>query len=162
MRRDLAGYLDDDSVEIPSIPSTKYPEGKTYKFASPDAKTGMFLANLADIGIKAKNGADLGNDAAKLQLDDDEERDLMQKVMGATLGEMIEDGVSWIRIQKLNNYLFIYFAMGAEVAELMATRLGEAQAPKNRSERRAKPKTQAKPKIATVSSVGKTPSKKTD
>lgn len=156
MRKDLAGYLDDDSVEIPGIPSTAYPEGKTYKFASPDAKTGLFLASLADLGIKAnQDGA--GVDASQLELDDDKERDLMRSVLGVTLDEMISDGVSWVRIQKLNRYLFLYFAMGEEVAGVMAQRLGETQAPANRAARRAATKkTPAKSATPKVSPVGST------
>lgn len=135
-RLDLAGYLDDDSVEIPGITSPAFPEGKTYRFASPDAKTGMWLANLANLGIRASQGTDIGEQSTKLELDDNEEQDLMKMVMGGTLQELVADGVSWVRIQKLNRYLFIHFAMGEEVAEMMVKRLGEAPAPANRAARR--------------------------
>mgnify|MGYP001566022850 FL=1 len=164
-RLDLAGYFDDDSVEIPGITSPNFPGGKTYKFASPDAKTGMWLANLADLGIRSNQGADIGEEATKLELDDNEERDLMKMVMGNTLQEMVADGVSWVRIQKLNRYLFIHFAMGEEVAGMMAKRLGEAPAPTNRAVRRGieikKKKTPAKSVTLPVSNAGSTtPNKK--
>ena len=90
-RLDLAGYLDDDSVEVPGILSKKYPDGKTYKFASPDAKTGLFLASLANLAVKARLGGDIGAQAAALELDDDQERDLMRDVMGTTLDELTKE-----------------------------------------------------------------------
>lgn len=157
---DLARYLDDDSVEVSGITSTAHPEGKTYRFASPDAKTGMWLAGLADLGIQSNQGADIGAQEAQLELNDDQERDLMRKVMGETLDELVADGVSWIRIQKLNRYLFIHFAMGEEVAEAMALRLGEAPAPTSRPARRVAKKIQAKSATPKASPVGSTVRKK--
>ena len=162
-RLDLAGYLDDDSVEIPGIPSTAHPDGKTYKFASPDAKTGLFLASLANLAVKARLGADIGAQAAALELDDDQERDLIRDVMGSTLDELTADGVSWVRIQKLNRYLFIHFAMGAEIAVQELTRSGEARVPANRAARRATKKptpTLVKPATPRVSRAGSTTRKK--
>ena len=135
-RLDLTGYLEDDSVEVPGILSKAHPEGWTYIFDSPDAKTGLRLAALADLGIRAHQGGDIGNAAARLELDDDQELDLMRDVMGATLDEMTADGVSWVRIQRLNQYLFIHFAMGAEVAAKGLHSQGEAPPP-NRAAKRA-------------------------
>ena len=154
-RLDLAGYLDDDSVEIPGIISTTYPDGKTYRFASPDAKTGLTLANLADLAVRARLGGDIGAQAAALELDDNQERDLMRDVMGATLDELTADGVSWVRIQRLNRYLFIFFAMGEDAAA--GLKLGGAPVPANRSERRAVKKTTlAKSAMPQASRAGST------
>jgi len=141
-RLDLAGYLEDDSVEVPGILSVAHPEGRTYIFDSPDAKTGLFLASLANLAVKARLGGDIGEQAAALELDDDQERDLMRDVMGATLDELTADGVSWVRIQKLNRYLFIHFAMGEAAAEGLRVS-GEAPAPANRAARRAATKKRA-------------------
>jgi hypothetical protein len=160
-RLDLAGYLDDDSVEIPGIPSTAHPDGKTYKFDSPDAKTGLFLTSLANLAVKARLGGDIGAQAAALELDDDQERDLMRDVMGATLDELTKDGVSWVRIQKLNRYLFIHFAMGEDAAAGLAAS-GEARVPANRATRRATKKpTRVKPVTPRASHAGSTTRKKT-
>jgi hypothetical protein len=160
-RLDLAGYLDDDSVEIPGIPSTAHPDGKTYKFASPDAKTGLFLASLANLAVKARLGADIGAQAAALELDDDQERDLIRDVMGSTLDELTADGVSWVRIQKLNRYLFIHFAMGEDAARGLAVS-GEARVPANRATRRASMRTTTlvKPATPRASRAGSTTRKK--
>jgi len=159
-RLDLAGYLDDDSVEVPGIPSTAHPDGKTYTFASPDAKTGLFLASLANLAVKARLGGDIGKQAAKLELDDDQERDLMRDVMGSTLDELTADGVSWVRIQKLNRYLFIHFAMG-EGAAAGLTVSGEARVPANRAARRASKKpTPARSATPRASHAGSTTRRK--
>lgn len=161
-RLELAGYLDDDSVEVPGITSTTFPNGKTYKFASPDAKTGMFLAALADLGVKASAGTDIGAQAARLELDDDQERDLMRDVMGSTLDELLADGVSWVRIQRLNKLLFIHFAMGEEMAAQVLKASGEALAPANRAARRAATKKATRVKSVTprASRAGSTTRKK--
>ena len=67
-RLDLTGYLEDDALEVPGIPSKVHPEGRTYKFASPDAKTGLFLASLANLAVKARLGGDIGEQAAALEV----------------------------------------------------------------------------------------------
>ena len=154
-RIDLASYLEDDSVEIPGIVSTKFPDGKTYKFASPDAKTGLFLASLANLAVKARLGGDIGEQAAALELDDDQERDLMRDVMGATLDELTADGVSWVRIQKLNRYLFIRTSMGEDAA-VGLTVSGEARVPANRAARRAKKPTLVRSATPRASRAGST------
>jgi len=155
-RLDLTGYLDDDSVEIDGIISTTYPDGKTYVFASPNAKTGLLLANLADLAVRAHLGGDIGAQAAALELDDNQERDLMRDVMGATLDELTADGVSWVRIQKLNRYLFIHFAMGEDAAAGLKLP-GGAPALANRAARRATKKpTLAKSATPQVSRAGST------
>lgn len=131
--KDLSSFLDDDAIDFPI-------DGKTYRVESPDAKTGLFLASLANVGVKAASGADLGQtDIDKLDLDDDEEHDLMRMVLGDTLDELLADGVKWTKIQRLNKYCFIYFAIGEDAADeaLKSGALaGEAPAP-NRAARRA-------------------------
>jgi hypothetical protein len=157
-RLDLTGYLEDDSVEIPGITSTAFPDGKTYRFLSPDAKTGLSLAALADLAVRARMGADIGAQAAALDMDDDQERNLMRDVMGATLDELTADGVSWVRIQRLNRYLFIHFAMGEDAAARL-TLPGESSAPANRAARRGS-KIPAKSATPQVSPGGSTTRRK--
>ncbi len=147
-RVDLTNYLDDDAVEVPGIPSTAFPEGRSYRFASPDAATGLRLAHLADLAVQARLGVNIGAQAAALSFDDAEERDLMRDVMGATLDELTADGVSWTRIQRLNRWLFIYFAMGEDVAAGLQLQ-GGATAQPNRATRRAASKSPTPEKSAT-------------
>ena len=158
-RLDLTSYLDDDTVEIPGIASTTYPDGKTYRFASPNAKVGLSLAALANLAVRARFGGDIGAQAAALDLDDNQERDLMRDVMGDTLDELTADGVSWVRIQRLNRYLFIHFAMGEDAAARLALP-GETSAPANRLARRGAKQIPAKSATPPVSHGGSTTRRK--
>lgn len=140
----LWSFLEDDSIRIPvPIPSKTHPEGKLYTVPSPDAETGIRLTALADIARKQQSGVHVSErDVARLQMDDDEEREFAQQVMGKCYTEMVEDGVAWVTIQKVMQYSYIYFSMGREVAE-KAAREGLFQGGKvrlpamNRADRRA-------------------------
>lgn len=158
MKLDLAGYLEDDGLELPGIPSRAHPDGKTYYVASPDAKTGLRLAAMAEAITAAERGGNVDQRTRDaLELDDDGEKDLYRKVLGDTYDEMVDDGVSWVRIQRLGQYLFLHFAMGEQVAAnaLKAGVLsGEAQGP-NRAARRA-PKATAKSTRSRASTSGTT------
>lgn len=131
--KDLTSFLDDDAIDVPI-------DGKTYRIESPDAKTGLFLASLANVGVKAASGGDVDQaDIDRLDLDDAKERDFMEMVLGDTLAELVSDGVKWTKIQRLSRYCFLHFAVGEEAADdaLKSGALtGEAPAP-NRAERRA-------------------------
>lgn len=131
--KDLSSFLDDDAIDVPI-------DGKTYRIESPDAKTGLFLSAMANLGVKATAGGEIDeDDLASLDLDDDKERDFMRTVLGDTLDELVADGVKWVKIQRVSRYAFLYFAIGEEAAdEALAngTLTGEAKAP-NRAQRRA-------------------------
>lgn len=139
-------YLEDGDLSIPGIPSKKYPEGKTYIIPSPNAETGARLAALGDMVVRAGIGADQDPRLAeKLKLDDDQENDLMEQVMGDVRAEMIEDGVNWVHLRGVMKYAFIYFALGKESADNALKNgvlAGKAQEPANRQERRQQQRTQ--------------------
>jgi hypothetical protein len=138
----LFDFLDDDACEVENVKSRAYPEGKTYAIASPDAITGAKLTALADISRKSHLGLQVSEaDMAKLNLNDEQEHDFMREVLGDTLDELRNDGVSHVRIQKILQYAYIYFAMGPEVAAKAAREGllsgGKAFAPQlNRAQRR--------------------------
>lgn len=131
--KDLSSFLDDDAIDVPV-------DGKTYRIESPDAKTGLLLSSMVNLGVKASAGSEISEaDLASLDLNDDEERDFMRMVLGDTFDELVEDGVSWVKIQRISRYALIYFAIGEEAADdaLKSGALsGEAPAP-NRAARRA-------------------------
>ncbi len=143
MSDNLFDWLDDDQCEIPGVKSEKHPEGRTYYIPSPNAVIGARLTALADISRKMHLGVQVSEkEAAKLQLNDEEERDFQREVLSTALDEMLEDGVSHVRIQRIVQYAYIYFAMGAGVAENAAKEGllsgGKALAPQlNRAQRRA-------------------------
>lgn len=140
-------YLEDDALEIPGIPSERYPDGKTYVIKSPSAKVGARLAAVGDIAVKVGAGIEVDEaDAAKLKLDDGEESDLMEQVLGETRAEMVDDGVTWTHLRGIMKYAFIYYAIGAEQAETAlknGVMSGKAQGPVNRQERRQQQRTQS-------------------
>ncbi|QXJ40748.1 hypothetical protein [Curtobacterium phage Parvaparticeps] len=141
----LNDFLNDDPIRV-TIKSTKYPDGKEYKVASPDAQTGLTLTALTNLGMRAASGETLTPDDGKeLVLDDDDERDLYDRVLGDTYAELKADNVPWVSIQRLGQYAMIYFGMSAQAATEALSKgvlLGEAARP-NRAQRRKTPKTPA-------------------
>ncbi len=142
----LKGYLDDDSVETPPIPSREHPQGRAYRITSPDAATGIRLTAMVSVGVDMALGAEIDpKDAERLKLDDAQERDFLREVLGTAYDQLVADGVSWLRIQRLGRYFLLYFTLGPEAAEAEARQSsGEAPAPANREQRRAATKTSSR------------------
>lgn len=138
----LFDFLDDDALRVP-VKSTSYPEGKVYVIPSPDAETGLRLSALSDLMVKAENGGQLTErDKARLSMSDDDEREFQQQVLGPVFAEMVADGVSHVRIQRVTQYGFLYFAFSPEAAETAARNgilsgKGVPAAQGNRATRRA-------------------------
>lgn len=156
---DLGSYLDDDSLDVEV-------QGRTYRIPSPDAATGIRLTAMVNLGIVYASGQPLGEAEAKqLNLDDAEERDFLEQVLGSAYGEMVADGVSWVRIQRLGRYALLHFTLGPEAAAdaVAKSSLGEAPAP-NRQARRASPRvssgtaTSSRRRGSTVSTTSRKPS----
>jgi len=146
---DLTEYLEDDAVVLEGIRSERHPEGKAYRFESPSAKIGLWLQHLLEFGIKvsligkaAAAGEDIDAaaipDPGKLVLDDDEERDLYRKVMGPTYDELLDDGVSHGRIQRVFQLLLMHWGANRDIGSQIAAGLPEAPGPVNRAEKRAR------------------------
>jgi hypothetical protein len=128
--KDLGAFLDDDGLDIPI-------GGKTYRVSSPDGETGLRLAALANLSVSVADETQVSErDRDRLRLSDQEEHDFLRDVLGSTLDELLADGVSWVRIQRLGRYCFLYFTLGEDVADDAANSVGEAPAP-NRAQRRA-------------------------
>jgi len=125
--RDLGAFLADDALEVPV-------DGKVYRIASPDAKTGLWLTALANLGEREVAGERLTPDEiAALRLDDGDEQDFIRKVLGRTVDELVADGVSWVKVQRISRYAFYYFAIGPEAADHLTASgalSGEARAPR--------------------------------
>lgn len=141
--RDLAQFLEDDGLEYP-LPAasfedtTRFPNGKTYRVTSPSAKTGLWLTAMADLGLKVKAGADVTpEDVAQLHLDDEGEKSLYQRVLGATYDEMLADGLKWTVLQRIGQDAYLCFAMSPDAANAVLAGQGEAVARANRAARRA-------------------------
>ena len=137
-------FLDDDGFTTPPIPSREHPEGKAYKVPSPDGVTGARMVALA--GIAAKKNADIEVTAAdldKLNLNDQQETEFMEQVLGTAYAEMIADGVSWQRISRLGQYAFVFITQGEQAAtDAAKAGIFSGKAPaRNRAQTRAATKT---------------------
>lgn len=120
----------------------------------------MRISALGEIMAKqaaAKTGESpqiTARDVERLQLNDDEERDLQQQVLGPVLQQLIDDGVSHVRIKRLMLYVFFAFAYSPEQANQAARKgafSGKEQAPTNRAARRATGKSKGKTTSSTRS-----------
>lgn len=139
---ELFSFLEDDGLTIPGVISREHPEGRDYVIPSPDGETGARLTALGELGIKVNKGVEVKErDVRRLQMDDAEEREFMEQVLGSAFKEMMDDGVSWVRMQRINQYAFTHFAISDEAARAAALKgafSGTGKAPAlNRQERRA-------------------------
>lgn len=161
--RDLSKFLEDDGLDYP-LPSSaftdpaRFPDGKTYKVPSPDARTGLWLAATADLGVAAANNADISEaDVERLKLDDDQEQDLYRRVLGPVHGQMLADGVKWTALKQVALDAYFVFAMDTDVADAVLAGAGEAQARGNRASRRAAKKTAGRRSRPASGAATKTP-----
>jgi hypothetical protein len=111
-------FLDDDALTTPPIKSERHPDGQVYVIPSPTAEAGLRYAALTDLGTKAARGVKIEqSDLDALQLNDQQERHFMRDLLSpAVYDQMLEDGVSWVRMQRLSQYAFIYFTQGERAA----------------------------------------------
>lgn len=139
--QDLGEWLNDDGFDTPPIRSREHPDGKVYRIPSPDAETGIRLAALAEIGRKVATKRDVDQrDLERLRLDDREERDFAQQVLGSAFDTMTADGVPWTTMQRLTRYAYVYFTIGEEAADnalRSGVFAGKSEAPNRRMRRSA-------------------------
>jgi hypothetical protein len=130
--KDLREFVDGRFIDLPI-------GGTTYRVHDVDAETGVWVQKVMDIGLAAYQGKDV--DGAVL--DDDEERDTYERVLGDTYEQMLADGVDWGDIKHVAVTAMIWIAFDADTAERFweTGDKGEAAAPEtpgpNRASRRA-------------------------
>lgn len=131
---------DEDGFSSPLMPSEKHPEGKQYRIKSPSARTGLRLNALADLMAKREAGGTVSErDVERLRLDDSEEREFVEQVLGDALHEMVEDGCRWEHIKRMSTYAFIRFGVSAEAADNAVKNgllLGKVIAPNRKAKRK--------------------------
>lgn len=92
--------------------------GKTYVVESVDAKTGIWCQRLFTTGAQAASGLAVTEaDVAQLELDDEQERELYEKVLGAAYDEMIVDAVPWEFLKHAGITAFMWVAVSRDAAE---------------------------------------------
>ena len=130
--RDLDEFLD---------PTLKLPiRGKTYVVQSVDAKTGLWCQRMMHVAVTAVAGLSMSEaDAASLDLDDHQELDLYQRVLGDAYDEMVADGLPWEWIKHAGTTAFMWAAGNREQAESFWASPGKARAtPQDRKRPRKK------------------------
>lgn len=113
--------------------------GKVYVVPPISATDGLWATHFMELGIAAAAGQDLDpRDIEKLKLDDDDERDLYERVLGPALEEMRADNVDWPSITRAGQTAFIFFTQGEEAAtRIWEGASGEAPAPARAARRQA-------------------------
>lgn len=98
--------------------------GKVYRVPATDATTGLWLTSITNITARrmsvpeGEEPPDLTDtEIASLQLDDDEEFDFMQRLLGPAMAEMQADGVDWEKIKLAGQTATIRAMSGDEAAE---------------------------------------------
>lgn len=108
--RDVEEYLD---------PTIKLPiRGKIYVIESPDAKTGLWVQAIMTAAAQLRAGVEPSTGGLEsLVLDDDEERDAMKRVLGATFDELAADRVPWEFVKHAGQTVMVWIMHGKPAAE---------------------------------------------
>lgn len=104
--KDLSEFLDDAHLDLPI-------DGTVYRVTDPDAETGLLVQRLMDIGVAAQQGREV--DGA--ELDDVEEADLYERVLGDAHAAMVADGIGWSKIKHAATTAMIWIAVDTATAE---------------------------------------------
>lgn len=133
--RDIVDRFD-TGLTYPRIPIAPADDGtprvKTYRVPSPDAKTGLWLTALWNLGAVRAGGGQMSDvDLERLKLDDDGEKDLYQRVLGPAWDEMIQDGVEWEMLQKIGRDAYVCFASSEQAADALLVAPGNRTAPQS-------------------------------
>ena len=128
--KDIAEHLD-PTLQLPI-------RGKVYEIEPVDSDTGLFLQTYMALNTAVRAGVDITDDDVKrLRIDEDDPRDMMQRVLGDTLDELREDGVSFETIKLVAGTVMIWTLQDREAAEVFWNNGGHL--PKaNRAQRRQK------------------------
>jgi hypothetical protein len=88
-------------------PTLDLPVGdKTYSVPSCDAPTGLWVTGMMT-----------GAAEEPVELDDDDERNLYQRVLGPVYDEMLADGVPWPAFKRVGSAVLLWIAFGEGAAE---------------------------------------------
>lgn len=153
---DASAFLADDKLTISGIASDKHSRGKKYAFPQLSWEDTLRLRRVfGDVPGNSDPDADL---KALLTDADGNEITMLEKLTGSVYGQLVADGVSPTRMDRLTQLLITQYAFGEDAARftLEAAKdeasTGEAQARANRADRRAAAKKQPASKRAAGSS----------
>ncbi|MFT4189864.1 MAG: hypothetical protein QM621_14975 [Aeromicrobium sp.] len=114
--------------------------GKEYRIAPVDTETGLWLHDMQQIAARTEAGEEItDDDLACLRLDDTQERNYYQRVLGAAYEEMLADDVGWEALKFAAQTVSVWvMASKAEAVEFWNT--GGKRPKGNRAARRKKGK----------------------
>jgi len=132
----LDGALDGEALELP-IPSGKHPGGRVYRIPDPPADLGARVARLVTSAIAAYQTGEAPDVEI---LDDNDERDIVERLLGPAYEEMRADGVRWSYIRHAGVTAMFWVAVGEDAAREYWESAGRGEARPaggNRASRRA-------------------------
>jgi hypothetical protein len=150
--RDLADFY----VETYDIPI----RGKVYRIESPSIDTGMMATRLMDLMIAVSRGEEVpAKDRAALVLDDDEELELFQRIVGPAVWEQMRaDGVRFAEARHVSLTVMYWVTLGRDAADAHWESVAAPKAPPKQPQDR-KPKTTRTTRAALpASDAGRSPS----
>jgi len=131
------GELLDEYIELP-VPVGNREEGKTntYRIESPSARDGLQIERITQIAATLVSG---GEDINTELLDDNEERDVFQLLLGPQYKQMMDDGVKWVWLRHAALTVLMWVNSGLQTAEQYWASAGDPERlARNRAERRSK------------------------
>ncbi len=104
--------------------------GKTYRLPAADAATGLWCQRIAEISMVMRLGGEVSDsDAKALQLDDDEEKSFVERMLTpAVYRQMIEDKVPWEHLRFAGRVAFAWATESREAAVALWERGGRPEA----------------------------------
>jgi len=104
---DLDAFFD-DHLELPI-------RGKVYRIPPADAELGLLCSRLVMAGEQVAAKGAVEKDTAAV-LNDEEESDIYERLLGPVREEMIADGLDWQRISHVGSTALIWTALGKAAA----------------------------------------------
>jgi hypothetical protein len=92
-------------------------KGKTYVVQSPNAATGLFVQSLMSAAQMSRAGFAVDAADTRLVLEDDDERNLYERVLGDTYDQLVADDVKWPHIQRAGQATLLWIHRDEEAAE---------------------------------------------
>jgi hypothetical protein len=109
------GFQDLDAVFDDTLPLPT--GGKVYVVPAPDAELGLWCQRMISAGLMIQAGQTPPDNMPKLTLDDSDEEALYRRMLGDTYNELINDAVSWPRIQLIGQTALLWIGSGRPLAE---------------------------------------------
>lgn len=103
--------------------------GKKYRIHSVDATTGLWCQRVVEVAMRAQVGADISEDQLLgLQLDDAEELQFHQRLLGEAYEDMLADKVPWEHLKVAGMTAFTWTVRDRAAAEEFWARGGRPEA----------------------------------